>query len=83
MKASEKQCRRIKAGRIPFSDKSAVWIRRRQVYHSILRYHEGKVKNRANLKRAGRRCGIKNALRLPILEVRERLKVCEAKCDYF
>jgi hypothetical protein len=69
MKASEKRCRRIKSGRIPFSDKSAVWIRRRQVYHSILRYHEGKVKNRANLKRAGRRCGIKNALRIPVSEV--------------
>jgi hypothetical protein len=25
----------------------------------------------------------KNALRIPISEVRERLKVCESKCDYF
>jgi hypothetical protein len=26
---------------------------------------------------------MKNALRIPIAEVHERLKVCESKCDYF
>lgn len=80
---SEKKCRRIKSGRIPLSDEAAIWIRRRQVYHSIPRYHEGKINNKANLKRAGRRCGIRNALRLSVREVRERLKVCKKKCDYF
>jgi hypothetical protein len=83
MAHAEKKCRRIKSGRIPFSDEAAVWIRRRQVYHSILKYHDGKIRNRANLKRAARRCGIDRALSISVKEVRERLKVCEAKCDYF
>lgn len=83
MQHAEKKCRRIKSGRIPFSDESAVWIRRQQEYHSILRYLDGKIHNRANLKRAGRRCGINNALGLSRREVRARLKVCEEKCDYY
>ncbi|KAL3776867.1 hypothetical protein ACHAWO_000595 [Cyclotella atomus] len=45
-------------------DSSLGKIKKRQVYHSILRFHEGKIKNIANLKRAGRRCGMKNALRI-------------------
>jgi hypothetical protein len=40
MAHAEKKCRRIKSGRIPFSPDSAVWIRRRQVYNSILRFHD-------------------------------------------
>jgi hypothetical protein len=84
MRGAKKRSHQIKSGRIPFSDKSAVWIRRRQVYHSILRYYDGKIYNRrANLKQAARRRGIHNALRTPIKEIWERLKVCEEKCDYY
>ena len=63
---AEKGCRRIKSGRIPFSPESSVWIRRRQVYRSILRYHAGKIRNRGNLKRAARKCGIQRALKFPL-----------------
>lgn len=83
MRASEKRCRKIKSGRIPFSDKSAVWIRRRQVYHSLLRYHRGEIRNRANLKRAARRCGINRALQLTVKSIKRRLKECEKQCNYF
>ena len=54
MKGTERRCRRIKSGRIPFSPESSRWIRRAQVYRSILRYHAGKIRNRSNLKRAAR-----------------------------
>ena len=36
---AEKKCRRIKSGRILFSPNSSKWIRRDQVYTSILRFH--------------------------------------------
>ncbi|KAL7521009.1 hypothetical protein ACHAWX_005704 [Stephanocyclus meneghinianus] len=62
MAHSEKKCRRIKLGSIPFSDEAALWIRCRKVYHFILKYHVGKIRNIANLKCAARRCGIERAL---------------------
>ena len=49
---AEKNCRKIQSGRIPFSPESSKWIRRSQVYRSILRFHAGKIRNRNNLKRA-------------------------------
>ena len=73
---AEHKCRRIKSGCIPFSPDAAVWIRRCQVYRSILRYHEGKIRNRGNLKRTVRRCNISRPLELTINEVRSRLAVC-------
>ena len=56
MRHAEKICRKIKSCRIPFLPEAALWIRRVQVYHSLLRYHKGRVKNRGNLKHAVRRC---------------------------
>ncbi|KAL7524818.1 hypothetical protein ACHAXR_000726, partial [Thalassiosira sp. AJA248-18] len=83
MRHAEKKCRRIKSGRIPFSPDSVVWIRRGQVYRSLLRYHAGKIRNRGNLRRSARRCGIANPLGLSIKEIHERLKLCKEKCKYF
>ena len=83
MKASEKRCRRIKSGRIRFSPESSRWIRRAQVYRSILRYHGRTIRNRGNLKRAARRCDISRPLGMPLAEVRLRLKECKKKCNYF
>ena len=80
---AEKKCRRIKSGRIPFSPEAEVWIRRKQVFESLLRYKRGKIRNKSNLRRAALRCGIKRALQLKWKEIKERLKVCEEKCDYF
>ena len=81
MKGAEKKCRRIKSGRIPFLPESSRWIRRAQVYRSILRYHAGKIRNRGNLKRAARRCGILGPLGMPLTEVRLRLKECKKQCN--
>ncbi len=83
MMNAEKRCKKIKSGRIPFSPEAALWIRRTQVFRSILQYHEGKIKNQGNLKQTARQCGIKNCISIPIKEIRIRLKVCAAKCDYF
>jgi hypothetical protein len=80
---SEKKCRKIKSGCIPFSPESSIWIRRRQLYESILRYLQGKIQNKSNLWRSALRCGIKRPFSMSWSEVQERLRVCEEKCDYF
>jgi hypothetical protein len=83
MLSAEKTCRRISSGRIPFSPESSKWIRRAQVYRSMLRFHAGKIRNKTNLKRAARRCGIMKPLSMSLSEIKARLKVCKEKCNFF
>ena len=80
---AEKKCRRIKSGRIPFSPEAALWIRQTQVYQSLFRYHNGQIRNRGNLKRTARWCGISQCLSIPVEGVLLQLNVCLEKCDYF
>ena len=79
----EKKCRKIKSGRIPFSPESSKWIKRAHTYRSVLRFHAGKNRHKANLKRAARRGGINNCLCISLTEVQTRLKVCKETCNYF
>ena len=83
MRFTEKHCRKIKAGRIPFSLESLLWIWRSQVYQSLLRYHAGKICNRGNLKCSARQCDIPNAFSLSIEEIYFHLKACVKMCDYY
>ena len=83
MRKAEKKCRRIKSGRIPFSPEASIWIRRAQCYRSILRYHNGQIKNRGNLKRTARRVGIRSPLSLSVKEIQARLAHCKEQCEYF
>ena len=83
MRHAEKICRKIKSCRIPFSPEAALWIRRVQVYYSLLRYHKGRVKNRGNLKRAARRCNIPHPLSLSVAEIYDRLKECKRECAFY
>jgi hypothetical protein len=80
---TKKKCRKIKSGRIPFSPEAALWIHRLQVYQSLLHYHNGYIRNRGNLKRTARCCGILNCFAITVEEVSLCLKVCTEKCDYF
>ena len=50
MRNTEKKCRWINLGRIPFSPEAALWITWMQVYRSLLRYHQGHIRNRENLR---------------------------------
>jgi hypothetical protein len=83
MRHAEKTCQKIKTCKIPFSPKASIWIRRAQVYYLLLRYHQGKVKNQVNLKRAARRCNIGNLLSLTVAEILERLKACKKECKFY
>ncbi len=83
MTNAERRCRKIKSGCIPFLPEAALWIRCTQIFHSLIRYHEGLIRNQGNLKQTARCCGIKNCLSIPIEEIRIILKVYTAKCDYF
>jgi hypothetical protein len=80
---AKKKCRKIKSGRIPFSPEAALWICRLQVYWSLLRYHNGHIRNCGNLKRTARRCGITNCFAITVEEVTLCLKACAEKCKYF
>ncbi len=80
---AEKKCRRIKSGRIPFSPEAALWIRWTQVYRSLLRYHRGLIRNRGNLKRTARQCGILLCFSFSIKDILQQIKVCIKQCDYF
>jgi hypothetical protein len=73
MHHAEKKCRKIKSGRIPFSPEASLWIRRTQVYRSLLKYLAGRIHNRGNLKRAARRCNIPDAMSLTIPEIEMHL----------
>ena len=53
------------------------------MYHSLLHYHKGRVKNRGNLKHAARRCNIPHPLSLTIAEIYDRLKECKRECTFF
>jgi hypothetical protein len=83
MRHAKKICRKIKSLCIPFSPEAAIWIRRVQVYYSLLRYHKGRVKNGGNLTRAARRCNIPNPLSLTVAEICARLKECKKECAFF
>lgn len=48
MKNAEKKCRKIKSGVIPFSPDAAKWIRRLQIYKSLLGFQNGHGWNRGN-----------------------------------
>ncbi len=50
MKNAEKRCRKIRSGVIPFSPDAAKWIRRLQVYKSLLGFLQGKGRNQGNLR---------------------------------
>ena len=83
MRQVKKICRKIKCCRIAFSPEAAIWIRRVQVYYSILRYHKEKIKNRGNLKCAARRCNIADPLRISIKEIFLQLEACKKECLFY
>jgi hypothetical protein len=64
MRYAEKNCRKIKSGCIPFLPESSLWIRRTQVYRSLLKFHAGRIQNQGNLKRSAQRCKIPDAFSL-------------------
>jgi hypothetical protein len=83
MKHVEKKYRQLKSGWIPFSPEASLWIRQCQVYRSLLRWHNGKIRNYGNLSRTARRCQINAPFQLSIDNIKRRLVICKEKCDYF
>jgi hypothetical protein len=80
---AERKCQHIKLGWISFSPQSVLWICCTQVYRSLLRYHRGLIRNRGNLKRTARRCGILSCPSLSVEEILHCIKVCINQCNYF
>ena len=63
---AKRKCLRIKSGRVPFSSDSFIWIRRCQVYCSIIRHHARDIMKWSNLKRSSWRCGIGGPFQLSL-----------------
>ena len=83
MASSENTCRKIKSGRIPFSPEAQKWIRRRQVYQSLLSYVIKGTGNRGNLIRSARRSEIAFPMQLTEDQILLRLEVCDDHCEYY
>jgi hypothetical protein len=83
IKHAEKKCHRLKSGRIPFSPEALLWIHQCQVYQSLLRWHDGKLRNYGNLRRTARRCQINAPFQLSIDNIKLCLTICKERCDYF
>jgi hypothetical protein len=83
MRHAEKICRKIKYCQIPFLPEASTWIRRVHVYYSLLRFHQSKIKNHGNQKKAARRCNIPNLLGLTITEILARLETCKKECAFY
>jgi hypothetical protein len=49
----------------------------------LLCFHQGKINNHGNLKRAARRCNIPNPLGLTIAEILARLETCKKECAFY
>ena len=79
----EKTCRKIKCCRIPYSPEASIWIRRAQVYYSIIRWHKGLIWNKGNLKRAARRCNIQNTMGSSMAEVLKWVEECKRECKFY
>ena len=60
-----------------------MWIKRKQIYVSLLDYRRGKVKKRGNLLRQARRQQISRPLSLSIREIKVKLEVCEHQLAHF
>jgi hypothetical protein len=80
---AENTCRKIKCCRIPYSLKASIWIRRAQVYYSIIQWHKGQIQNKGNLKRAARRCNIQNPMGLSMAEVLLWVEECKQECKFY
>ena len=79
----EKTCRKIKCCRIPYLPEASIWIRRAQVYYSIIRWHKGLIWNKGNLKRAARRCNIQNPMGLSMDKVLQQFEECKQECKFY
>jgi hypothetical protein len=80
---AEKMCRKIKCCHIPYSPEASIWIRRVQVYYSIIQWHMGQIRNRGNLKRVARRCNIQNLMGLSMAEVLLRVDECKQEYKFY
>jgi hypothetical protein len=83
MEHAEKTCKKLKSGRICFSPELVIWIKQMRIYHSYVEYRLGCIKNRGNLKRVARRQQIQNPFQISMVELKERLKVCDEQNNYF
>ena len=82
MTHAERKCRQLKSGRICFSLEFVLWIKRKQIYRSLMEYKLGRNKNRLNLKRAAHIQKIEKPFRISLGQLKIHLEVCR-ECNNF
>jgi hypothetical protein len=83
MNNASRKCRKFKSGRICFPSESVIWIKRKQIYQSLLEHLRGRHKNRGKLMRAAMKQHIRNPFQLSSQEIRSCLTICESQIAYF
>jgi hypothetical protein len=53
------------------------------VYQSLLKYHARIIKNRGNLQKTARCCGIEDAMSITQGEIKVHLTTCIERCEHF
>jgi hypothetical protein len=81
MSHAEKKCMKIKCCRIPFSPEASIWIRRVQVYYSLLRYHQDRIKGKPE--KSCKEMQYSQPLSLSVQDILTRLKECKRKCTFY
>lgn len=76
MRSAEKFCTKFKGCAIEYSPTVGQWLRCRSVLQWLLRWHDGKVPDAWNLRRAARRVNITDPLSLSKPEVHAGLQGC-------
>jgi hypothetical protein len=76
---AEQKCRKIRNDRIPFSPEAGKWIRRLQIYGTLLQRQRGQRCNLGNLRQAALRGGINNPFELSEHEILLRITVIFTK----
>ena len=83
MMHAEKKCCRLESGQIPFSLEASLWIHQCQVYRSLLRWHNGKLRNYSNLCLTAQQCQINASFQITVDDIKLHMSICKEKCDYF
>jgi hypothetical protein len=81
MTHTERNCQRLKPGRICFSLELVIWIKGEQICHSLDKL--GRNKNWGNLKEAAYIQKIDHPFEISLAQLKIHLEVCEEQNNYF
>ena len=73
---SEKKCRKLGMGAVPYSPSVLIWKNRRDIWTLVIRFHKGCTINRAIIKRKAKKFGISAPLSSTLSSATAAKKKC-------